>query len=69
MKLKYIDFRVEDVFGDGDCLYYFFIWNNYIYGFLDGFKKFRRQFVEYLEFNLNILDGMLYKDFLCLLFD
>lgn len=69
MKSKYIDLRVEDVPGDGDCLYHSFIRNNNIHGLPDGPKKLRRQLVEYLESNPNTPDGVSYKDFLCLPLD
>eukprot|EP00105_Crassostrea_gigas_P018787 XP_011436996.1 PREDICTED: uncharacterized protein LOC105335031 [Crassostrea gigas] len=69
MKSKYIELRVEDVPGDGDCLYHSFIRNNHIHGLPDGPKKLRRQLVEYLESNPNTPDGVSYKDFLCLPLD
>lgn len=63
------DLRVEDVPGDGDCLYHTFIRNRHIHGLPDSPKELRRQLVKYLESNPDISDGMSYKDFLCLPLD
>lgn len=68
-KSKYNDLRVEDVPGDGDCLYHSFIRNNHIHGLPDGPKELRRRLVKYLESNLNTPDGVSYRDYLCLALD
>ena len=58
--------RIDDVPGDGNCLYHAFLRNKNIHNLPDNPQELRRQLVTFLESNPQTPDGTSYKDFLCL---
>ena len=61
-----LQIRIDDVPGDGNCLYHAFLRNKNIHNLPDDPQDLRRQLVKFLESNPVTPDGTLYKDFLCL---
>ncbi|XP_078339460.1 uncharacterized protein LOC111108810 isoform X4 [Crassostrea virginica] len=61
-----LQIRIDDVPGDGNCLYHAFLRNKNIHNLPDNPQELRRQLVTFLESNPLTPDGTSYKDFLCL---
>nr|XP_022335314.1 uncharacterized protein LOC111131863 isoform X2 [Crassostrea virginica] len=61
-----LQIRIDDVPGDGNCLYHAFLRNKNIHNLPDNPQELRRQLVKFLESNPDAPNGTSYKDFLCL---